>query len=189
MSDQAQLIHLKNVRISYPHLFTPYAGPAGGAAKYSAKFLLDKQKDAALIVAVKNAIMALAQETFKDKKLPPADKLCLRDGDQSGRTEEEGSWTFSASEASRPVVVDQRRSPLVAEDEKIYAGCFVNATVRLWAQNNQYGRRINANLVGVQLVSNGPRLGSSRSNISAEEMFSEVSDFNSDEGFEVDPFA
>lgn len=175
---------LKNVRISYPKLFTAEAFQNGtGPAKYSASFLLDKTKDAAQIKEIQSAIVALAAVSFKSKRTPPADKLCLRDGDLSGKDDYADAWVLSASEASRPNVVDQKRAPLVEDDNAIQPGYFVNAKVRLWVQDNQWGSRVNADLIGVQLVKEGPLLGSGRVRESAEEMFGEVSDFADDNPF------
>lgn len=181
-------INLKAVRISYPHLFEPFSFQGRGKAKYSAKFLISKAEQGDLVKTIADAMKAMASESFKDKKLPPADKLCLRDGDQSGREEEAGYWVLSASDDRRPVVVDRNRSPVVAEDDLIYAGCFVNAKVRLWAQDNQYGRRINANLMGVQFVKDGDRLGGGRTQQSADDMFDDVADAFGDEGADDNPF-
>jgi len=58
-------------------------------------------------------------------------------------------------------VVDRDRTPLVAADGKPYAGCYVTAIVELWPQDNQYGRRINATLSGVQFERDGDAFGGS----------------------------
>jgi hypothetical protein len=192
MSENNYEINLAGVRISYPHLFEPFSFQGQGKAKYSAKFLLSKETQMPLVQKIAAAMKALAADSYKDKKLPPADKLCLRDGDAGGREEEVGYWVLSASEDSRPVVVDQKRSPLVEDDDVIYPGCVVNGKIRLWAQDNQFGRRINANLLGVQFVKDGEKLGSGRTRQSADDMFDDVSGaFGDDEnGAEVeDPFA
>jgi hypothetical protein len=179
-------INLRNVRISYPHIFEPYSYQGEGKPSYSATFLLHKEQHAALIKDIVARMKALAGESFKDKKLPPSDKLCLRDGDQSGRPESEGHWTMAARESTRPLVVHRDMSPLVESDEVIYAGCIVNARIRLWAQDNKYGRRINANLLGVQFVGDGERLGG-RGRLAPESMFEPVSSFDDAPG--DDPFA
>lgn len=191
MSEELNLeINLPNVRISYPHLFEPYAGPNGGKAKYSAMFLLHKVEHAALIEQIKARIKAVIAQEFKGKtRVPAGDKLCLRDGDLSGRPDEAGYWTFSSSESRRPVVVNRDRSPLVAEDEVIFPGCRVNAKVRLWAQDNQYGARINANLIGVQFVKDDEKLGNGRAAYSADDMFDDVSSAFGEEVPGNDPFA
>lgn len=181
-------IALRDVRISYPHIFEPFAYQGQGKAKYSAKFLIPKT-NTALVKQIADAMKELATNTYKDKKLPPADKLCLRDGDQTGRDEDAGYWVLSASDDARPVVVDQKRNPLTAEDEVIYPGCVVNAKIRLWAQDNQYGKRINANLMGVQFSKDGERLGSGRTRQSADEMFDSVESLDDNGAGEADPFA
>lgn len=189
MSENNYEINLPNVRISYPHLFEPFAYQGQGKAKYSAKFMLHKVEHKALIAQVAEKIKAMAAESYKDKKVPPADKLCMRDGDLSGRDEEAGYWVISASEDRRPVVVNRDKSPLVAEDDVIFPGCRVNAKIRLWAQDNQYGKRINANLLGVQFVKKDEKLGSGRSQQSADEMFDDVSGaFGDDDAGSDDPF-
>ena len=122
------------------------------------------------------------------QEAPSRRQAVPRDGDQSDREEEAGYWALSASDDRRPVVVDRNRSPVVAEDDLIYAGCFVNAKVRLWVQDNQYGRRINANLMGVQFVKDGDRLGGGRTQQSADDMFDDVADAFGDEGADDNPF-
>ena len=191
MSEELSLeINLVNVRVSYPHIFEPYAGPNGGRAKYSAKFLLSKTEHKALIATAGAQIKALIAKEFKGKtRVPAGDKLCLRDGDQSGVPDEAGFWTLSASESTRPVVVHKDRSPLVESDGVIYPGCRVNAKIRLWAQDNTYGVRINANLLGVQFVKDDEKLGSGRTQYSADDLFEDVSGaFGDDSPTDADPF-
>jgi hypothetical protein len=61
----------------------------------------------------------------------------------------------SARSATRPLVIDKDKSPLTEQDGKPYAGCFVNASVELWPQDNNYGKRVNASLRGVQFFRDG----------------------------------
>ena len=62
--------------------------------------------------------------------------------------------SIKASSTKRPIVIDRDKSPLTEDDNRIYAGCRVNAVIELWAQNNNYGKRINASLLGVQFFKN-----------------------------------
>ena len=77
-------ILLSGVTLSYPHVFQKKQFPGGGAAKYSAQFLLHKEKHKGLIDQIKRAILDLAASTYSDKKCPSADRLCLRDGLHDG---------------------------------------------------------------------------------------------------------
>jgi hypothetical protein len=47
---------------------------------------------------------------------------------------------------------------LSASSGKVYSGCYVNASIELWAQDNKFGKRINATLMGVQFLRDGARL-------------------------------
>ena len=76
----------------------------------------------------------------------------------------QGHMSFKAASNHAVQVVDQRKLPITEEENKVYAGCYVNAIVGLWYQNNAYGRRINGNLYAVQFVKDGEAFGSSPSN-------------------------
>jgi hypothetical protein len=52
-------------------------------------------------------------------------------------------------------VYDKNKTFLTEADGKPYAGCYVNCALNIWAQDNQYGRRINAELVSVQFLRDG----------------------------------
>ena len=73
----------------------------------------------------------------------------------SSREGEAGSLRGTNRATTRPLVIDKDKSPLTEQDGKPYAGCFVNASVELWAQDNNYGKRINASLRGVQFFKDG----------------------------------
>lgn len=146
-------IKLQNVRLSFPSLFRK-AQFQGEETKYEGTFMLDKEQHADTIKEIQRAIDTAIKENLKGAKLP-ADKICLKDGDASGRDEYEGHYTIKASNSKRPKVIDRDKSPLSEDDGKPYSGCYVNAVIELWAQNNGYGKRINANLLGVQFAKDG----------------------------------
>ena len=146
-------IKLNNVRLSFPSLFRK-AEFQGKAGKYEATFLLDKKAHADLIAKLDAEIKEGIKSNFKTAKLP-ADKVCLKDGDEFEYDGYAGCMSFKASNGKRPMVIDKDKSPLTEDDERLYAGCYVNAIVELWYQNNQYGKRVNANLLGVQFFKDG----------------------------------
>jgi len=152
------MIMINGARVSFPHLFRrPTIN--GEEGKCGAALMLDPKKHAKDIHAIEKAISALCKEKFKGKKLP-SDKLCLRDGNDKGRDEYEGSMVLSANSKARPMVIarDGRTTIQDEEDSDIYAGCFVNAKVRLWAQDNKFGKRVNAELVAIQFLKDGEPL-------------------------------
>lgn len=146
-------IKLQNVRLSFPSLFRK-AEFNGETTKHEATFMLHKEDHADTIAEIKKAIQAGIKENLKGAKIP-SDKICLKDGDESGRDEYAGHYTIKAANNKRPKVLDRDKTPLAEDDDKPYSGCYVNGVIDLWYQNNSYGRRVNANLLGVQFFKDG----------------------------------
>lgn len=185
-------LKLNNVRLSYPALFEAKAGPEGGEAKYSAAFLMDKDNNAPEIEQMRNGILTVAKaqwgaENVKwtaDGKLVvrKADgkaaivKTCLRDGTEKPDTAGyENVMFFNASNKMSVPVVDKNPSIALTKDSgKPYAGCHVNAAIRLWTQDNKFGRRVNAQLQAVQFAADGESFGDAP--VNPETVFSNTSD-------------
>jgi hypothetical protein len=160
-------IKLNNVRLSFPSLFQK-AQFNGEETKYEATFLLDKVKHADVIKEIKSVIANKISFELKGAKVP-ADKLCLRDGDEVEYDGYSGHMTLKASTKKRPLVLNKDKSPLTEEDGVVYSGCYVNAIIDLWTQNNNYGKRINATLLGVQFAADGEAFSSGGSSASVDD--------------------
>jgi len=146
-------IILKNVRVSFPSLFKK-GSFNGEETKYEATFLLNKEEHADSIAEIKAQIADLVKVNLKGAKVP-ADKLCLRDGDEVEYDGYAGCYSIKCSTKKRPIVIDRDRSPLTEDDGKPYGGCYVNASIDLWVQNNAYGKRVNSTLLAVQFAKDG----------------------------------
>lgn len=173
-------IKIKNARLSFPSLFqhSIFAGQSTG--KFEATFILDKVEHAGAIKQVKAAIATMAKTELKGKVA--SDKVCLKDGDELDREEFHGAYTLKASTNKRPLLIDRDKSPLVEDDGKPYAGCYVNGIFRLWAQNNNYGKRINAQLDGIQFYADGEPFGGGNSvSVGAFDAFDDDDDDDDDE--------
>ena len=151
-------IKMQNVRLSFPNLFQTSTFGGEDTGKFDATFLLDKVDNASTIKEVEAAIKVIVKDTFKGKS-PGDDRICLKDGDETDREEQQGKMVLKASTKKRPLVVDRDKTPLTEEDGVVYAGCYVNGICSLWAQNNAYGKRINASLDGVQFCGHGDPFG------------------------------
>jgi hypothetical protein len=141
-------IKLNNVRLSFPSIWRKSVYN-GEETKFEATFLIDKKTQGDKVKEVEAAIATMIKENLKGAKLGD-DKKCLKDGDNFEYAGYAGHMSIKASSTKRPLVIDRDKSSLTEEDGRIYAGCRVNATIELWAQNNTYGKRINANLLAVQ---------------------------------------
>lgn len=152
-------IKLTKVRLSFADLFEAKAFQ-GGAAKYGATFLFDKDSENAK--RIKAAMEAVAAEKWGGKakailsSLWASNKICYGDGASKAEYDGfEGKFFIRASSSSRPIVIDGNKQPLVEKDGKPYSGCYVHASIDIWAQDNQFGKRVNAGLRGVQFVKDG----------------------------------
>ena len=178
-------VNLKNVRLSFPSVFETAKYQGSDLGKYEATFLI--KKDSAVATKVQAAIKkAGSDELGKDWSKA---KLCLMDGDDKDYDGYEGCWALKASTKKRPVLVDRDKSPLTEDDDVLYAGCYVNAFVSVYAFANNYGKFVMAQLNGIQYSSPGEEFGGSGSKFTAD-AFDDISgdDINDDEDDDDAPF-
>jgi len=167
------IVKLENVRLSFPDLFEAKQFEGSGPFYYGAAFLMPE--DHPVLVqqpdqtwkksTVAKVILAVATEAWKGKAQTIVDsirnnpqKCCWYDGNIKEYDGYEGNFALNAKREQskgRPVVKDRDASPLESSDGKPYAGCYVNASVEFWAQDNKFGKGIRSTLRGVQFVKDG----------------------------------
>lgn len=99
-------------------------------------------------------------------KLRP-DKVCMRDGDLENYDGYEGMLYVSTNADRKPQIISNRkdretgkwREPQAGDRDAPYSGCFVNALIRVWYQDNEHGQRLNASLEVVQYLRDGDAFG------------------------------
>lgn len=175
-------VMLKNVRLSFAALFEPdeQENDDGTIRRtFKANFLIPKEgtegydefAKANLAKISKAAAEAKAKKWGSDKsnwpKLRP-DKLCLRDGDLEDWDGYADHHYLSSNspEKRKPSTVTNRKDSnnrwITAEEGEKgcpYSGCYVNALIRIWVQDNKHGKRINASLESVQFRADGEAFG------------------------------
>jgi hypothetical protein len=167
-------IMLRNVRLSYEHIFTPTAFDDSQDAKYSATFIIPK--DHPDLPAIKRAMFEAGHDNFaadftKAGTWPRGYTCSLKDADKdvdgSGTLLAEkneaykGCYILEANSTRRPVVLDRKKAALTEADGVIYSGCYVNASIA--AAGYVYGKvkkGVKCYLNGVQFVKDGERFGS-----------------------------
>jgi hypothetical protein len=168
---EAQFVILKNVRLSFPALFKPEASQdGGGPPRYKSAFLLDPKDEAnkAQILELKAEIDRMWAEFLKKPEAKaPREKTCLKkDGSWDGY---EGMWYVSAARAEsqgKPVLLGRRKDALTENSTELYAGCYVNAKIRLYAHEHpKSGKRINASIEVVQKAREGTPFGAGPASI------------------------
>ncbi|OMQ26881.1 DUF2815 family protein [Serratia oryzae] len=172
-------IKLANVRLAFPELFEAKQFDGEGDFKFSATFLIPKNHPAnkeieAAILSVAKAKWGAKAESILASIRGNNQKFGYRDGAEKPEYDGyEGCMYIRASNKARPLVIDRDRSPLTAADGRPYSGCYVNATITIFAYENK-GKGISASLGGVQFFKDGDAFAGG--GIASVDEFDEVSD-------------
>lgn len=153
-------ILLKDWRLAFPNIWKATAPQGGGEAAFSASFLAPPTHTQ--IKEINKACADLANEKWGVKgpavlkALIAADKICLHNGDSKSDYDGfAGNLFISARSKVRPSAWDQQRNEISEQDGLLLSGYYVDAVLDLWAQDNSFGKRINAQLRGVQFRRKG----------------------------------
>ena len=169
MSDSIAM--LKRVRLAFPTLEKAQQVQNQGDPKFSAVLIFEKGSENHKACA--NAIKAAAEEKWGAEKaekavdvLTKTRKVAMYDGGLRADKYDgfEGNMAVNTSAPAKvpPRLFDRDLSELPRDTPKLYAGCYVNASIQLWAQDNKHGKRIKATLCGVQFYEDGDVFGGSR---------------------------
>jgi ssDNA-binding protein len=164
-------VQLAGVRIAFATLFDPKRGGDAEEKRFSAAFPIEPGSANAKLL--EDAVQAVATEKWGKKaaaivaELRKTKKVCyvhdaLKGDDGETYDGFEGMHSVNAGQGEskgKPLVIDRDRTRLESKDGRPYSGCYVNALIDIWAQDNQYGKRINAQLKGVQFVKDGDAFG------------------------------
>ncbi len=189
-------VKLKGVRLSFPDLFEAVQYEGQGPFKYRASFLFEPNSENHKVL--KDAMKEVAEECWKGKAqsvLANADddsKLrFIVDGNKKAYDGYKGMLCISATRdqsKGRPMVLnknpknsDGTPNYVTQTDGVMYAGCYVNATVELWAQDNKFGKTIRAQLLAVQFVKDGDAFGGGSAKGTVDD-FEDLSDTGDDDG-------
>jgi hypothetical protein len=163
-------IMLKNVRLAFPQLFTPKAFQGDGDPRYSCRLLI--RNDDPQLAHIREVMKQVAKEKWPTKNgkiefLISQNKVCLQDGaavadEYDGFENHHALRCSSPGNQLPPTVLDADKTLLTESSGKPYAGCYVNASVEIWAQSNAYGERINCRLRGIQFFRDGDAFGGGR---------------------------
>ena len=150
---------IENARLAFPDLFEAKSFE-GGKPKFGAAFLMEPNNPA--IVKLRDAEKTVAKEKWGAKadtilkEIIANGRQVVQDGDKKASYDGYAGMLFiNANSDTRPSVYDRDKTVLAAGDGRPYAGCYVDATVEVWAQDNKFGKRINAQLTGVRFRADG----------------------------------
>lgn len=158
-------------RLSYAHLFKPYAYQPGQEEKYQVTVLIPKT-DTATMGRINAAIEAAKQKGINDKwngQCPPILSTPVYDGDGVRPSdglpfgaECKGHWVFTASAKAEypPEVVDKMGNPIINQSE-VYSGMYGRVNVTFFPYMFGGKKGIGCGLGPVQKLRDGEALGGS----------------------------
>jgi len=162
---------LKNVRGAFLAIYSPKAFGEGDPA-YGGKFIVPP--DHPQRPEIKAAMLQAAKDKWGDKAeavlkvLIDDKKVCYLERtytNQKGDVYDgfEGNFYLSARNGgdtpTKPSAFAADNSPAGPDSGIIYSGCYVDASVDIYAQDNKFGRRINCSLRGVRFAGPGESFG------------------------------
>jgi len=157
-------------RLSFPHLFTAKVNEISDdkTPKFSCTLLFDEAAQntpefKAMVAAIKPAALdKFGAEKLKTLKL----RHPIRDGsEKEGQAGYEGCKFISVSSKQRPQLVYAYKDPATGklkqiEDEMdLYAGCYVKASLTIYAYDKAGNRGVNFGLRNIQKLADGEPLG------------------------------
>ena len=178
---QPNVIFINGARLAFPNLIeaVPYQG---GEPRFSADLILSSNDPA--IGGIMNSIGAMANTVWKEyaqavlQNCQNNRKLrCWGDGSEKiNQTSFQvydgyGPGTFFLSAASRAdqppkmiradgTEIDNSNSmERMAAARKLYGGCYVDAMIFFWPQDNKHGKAVRCQLVAIQFDKDGPAFG------------------------------
>lgn len=166
-------ILIENGRLSFDDLYEPTASVKDGKLQYRACILIDPNTDVGKrnIKKIENAIRLAELEKFKRSPVEykSDDRRCFFDGEEckSQKTGEvysgyEGMKMLRALNQKRPAIVNRdAQTPIYAEDNVTYAGCYCNFFIRIYCVSgaDKGGNGCYASLETVQFVKDGEPFG------------------------------
>jgi hypothetical protein len=175
----SEILMLSNCRLSFPKLVEPSAFTEGGPKKYSADLIIDPNSDD--WKKFMQSIMADVQAKWGENanavlQMVQADRKLRCFGAGSEKIDKktfkpylgyDGMVYISANNTNMPQMIEANGKSVPADNlmayqaqaRKMYGGCYVNAAVKPWVQDNAFGRGIRCELTALQFSKDGEAFG------------------------------
>lgn len=182
-------VKLEHVRLAFPSLFEATRYDEKAPYAYSGVFLFepDSKNHKKILTAIDEAAKEEWPKEYKKILENANDDSKMRLIGDGNKKSYDGYKDMLYIRATRkkdkkPVLVlDQKpKNPdgtdniLTADDGRPYGGCYVNATIELWAQDNKHGKTIRAQLLAVQFKEDADAFAAG--SVGTSDEFDDVSD-------------
>jgi hypothetical protein len=169
-------IILKDVRIAFPRLFEAKEYEAGdGKFRYDATFIVSPGSDAEKVI--NKAYKEAAQAKFLKKTDTTLEmikmnlqKNCWYEGRLKDLDGYEGNMILAAHRSAKdgaPKVMRRDKSAITSDNGEIYSGCYVNASVEIWAQDGT-NTGMRCTFAGIQFLRDGDSFGGAKKSDGSE---------------------
>lgn len=159
---------IMDVRASYAHVYEPKAGKDKDGNPTNPSFSITglgakkthKEAVKALTDARDKLLSSGTDKQGKARRIKK-ENFFVKDGDDMGKDEYEDMYAISCREVPNkpPALRGEKGERLTKGDGVIYSGCYVDIWLRPWWQDNDFGKRVNANLLGVKFRRKGEPFG------------------------------
>lgn len=162
-------VKLSDVRISFcQSIFEAEQYQGRGPFRHSASFLIEP--GSANAKAIGAAILAAAKEKWTkpgqaEKMIESfrgnSNKFCYQNGDLKDYDGYQGMMYIGSNRKQsdgQPLIIDRNKAPLTAASGKPYGGCYVNATIDIYAQDGE-NSGIRSGLLAIQFNRDGDSFG------------------------------
>ena len=158
-------VKIQNARLAFPNLFVK-----DQYDRYGCTLILEPDNPA--LASIRKETKRLVDEEFKGKN-PGSANNCLKSSEEKtdypGFTKDNYYLNCNRKAAFKPNSLVRRDKTEIESADELYPGCYVNAVVEIWAQNNSYGKKINCGLLGLQFVKDGERFGRGAGSVSEDD--------------------
>lgn len=168
------IIMLSNQRIGFPS-FAEKQSVGDGEPAYGGRLIIDPT-DTDTVAKIEAAMLAAAKLKWKDDAeavlaflKSEKDKLAFSRTEYRNKKKMEvyrgfeGKFHLGMRTAkNQPTIFNQYGEQVTDKAQiaaLIYSGCYVNAKVEFWAQDNNFGRRINCTPLGIMFAGDGESFG------------------------------
>jgi len=152
------------VRLSYVHVFEPYAWDPDDDPKYSTVILIPKS-DKATIKKLRDAQQAALENgksKFRNGKIPANWSDTIKDGDTDADLERNpeyrGHLYMTVNAKAKPGVVDRDLNPILDSTE-IYSGVYARVSINAFAYSTRGNEGVSFGLNHIQKLADGDFLG------------------------------
>lgn len=161
-------VYLKDVRLSFPHLWDRQKANEEAAPKFSAAFLIDPstkmgkaniKKIEAAIEAAKEAKWGKPDKKIKDDRCCYFDGNDVLDDDDNVKKGYEDVMVIKASNKDVVRLLTRHKKVAEKDNDPFYAGCYVECILGLYGTDNGGPPGVFASLDGVRFLRDGERFG------------------------------